>query len=138
VPARLVAVRLPESIVNEGRSSAKQKAKKKGYTPSKAHLHLLAWHLFLSNVPATLWKTAPVVKVYPMRWQIALIFQSWKRYLPLASIQTKKADTPLCDLYGRMLLIVLHDALCPPRRHHLWLKKKRELSVLKLVRHFQA
>jgi len=37
-----------------------------------------------------------------------------------------------------MLLILLNDALCPQMRATLWLKKKRELSVLKLVRHFQA
>jgi hypothetical protein len=29
-------------------------------------------------------------------------------------------------------------ALCPQRRHPLWVKKKRDLSVLKRVRHFQA
>lgn len=47
-------------------------------------------------------------------------------------------DTTLCYLYGRMLLIVINYALCPQIRHNLWLKKKRELSLLKLVRHFQA
>jgi hypothetical protein len=138
VPSRLVAVRMPEAIVNERRRIAKKKAKKKGYTPSRAHLNLLTWNLFISNVPSIIWKTATVVKAYPIRWQIELIFKSWKSYLHLASINTKKADTTLCYLYGRMLLIVLNYALCPHIRHHLWLKKKRELSVLKLVRHFQA
>jgi hypothetical protein len=37
-----------------------------------------------------------------------------------------------------MLLIVLNYALCPQLRATLWVKKQRELSVLKLVRHFQA
>lgn len=37
-----------------------------------------------------------------------------------------------------MLLIVLTYALCPQMRAHLWGKHKRELSLLKLVRHFQA
>ena len=37
-----------------------------------------------------------------------------------------------------MLLIVLNYALCPQVRATLWMKKQRELSVLKLVRHFQA
>src|SRR2546421_7045300 len=129
---------MPEPIVNERRRVAKKKAKKKGYVPSKAHLHLLAWNLFISNVPSKIWKTTTVVKAYPIRWQIELIFKSWKSYLHLASINTKKADTTLCYLYGRMLLIVLNYALCPHIRYHLWLKKKRELSVLKLVRHFQA
>ena len=138
VPSRLIAVRMPEAIVNERRRIAKKNAKKKGYTPSKSHLHLLAWNLFITNVPCTIWKTETVGKAYPLRWQIELIFKSWKSYCHLASINTKKVDTTLCYLYGRMLLIVIHYALCPQIRHNLWLKKKRELSLLKLVRHFQA
>ena len=37
-----------------------------------------------------------------------------------------------------MLLLVRNYALCPQRRAHLWRQKKRELSLLKLLRHFQA
>jgi len=138
VASRLVAYRLPEPIVNARRRIAKKNAKKKGYTPSQAHLALLAWNLFITNVPRTIWKTETVGKVYPIRWQVELIFKSWKSYLHLASIKTKKAAPTLCYLYGRMLLILLNYALCPQLRHTLWLKKKRELSLLKLVRHFQA
>jgi hypothetical protein len=138
VASRLIASRVPEAIVNERRRKARKNAKKKGYTPSKAHLELLAWSLFITNVPSTIWKTETVIKVYPIRWQVELIFKSWKSYLHLASINTKKEDTTLCYLYGRMLLILLNYALCPQMRQHLWLKKKRELSLLKLVRHFQA
>jgi Transposase DDE domain len=124
--------------VNERRRIAKKKAKKKGYTPSKSHLELFAWNLFITNVPYTIWKTAAVIKAYPLRWQIELIFKSWKSYLHLAVIKTKKEDTTVCYLYGRMLLILLNYALCPQMRYHLWWKKKRELSLIKLVRHFQA
>jgi DDE family transposase len=138
VASRLVAYRVPESVVNERRRRAKKNAKKKGYTPSQAHLVLLAWNLFITNVPRTIWKTETVGRVYPIRWQVELIFKSWKSDLHVASIKTKKADTTLCYLYGRMLLILLNYALCPQLRHTLWLKKKRELSLLKLVRHFQA
>jgi hypothetical protein len=37
-----------------------------------------------------------------------------------------------------MLLILLNEALCPQSRAALWEQKPREVSVLKLVRHFQA
>jgi hypothetical protein len=138
VAARLIAVRMPEAMVNERRRVAKKNAKKKGYTPSQAHLTLMAWNLFITNVPSTIWPTPTIMHVYPLRWQIELIFKSWKSYLHLASLTTKKEDSTLCYLYGRMLLILLNYALCPQIRATLWLKRKRELSLLKLVRHFQA
>ena len=37
-----------------------------------------------------------------------------------------------------MLFILLNYALCPQMRATLWLRKRRERSVLKLVRYFQA
>jgi hypothetical protein len=138
VAARLIAVRMPEAIVNARRRIARKNAKKKGYTPSHAHLSLLAWNLFITNVPATIWSMTTVPKVYPLRWQIELIFKSWKSYLHLAMLTTTKEDSTLCYLYGRMLRILLTYALCPQARVTLWLRCQRELSLLKFVRHFQA
>lgn len=138
VAARLIAARVPEDVVNARRRTARKNAKKKGYTPSQAHLTLLAWNLFITNVPQTIWQTTTVLKVYPLRWQVELIFKSWKSHLHLAAIKTTKDDPTLCYLYGRMLLILLNYALCPQIRAALWEKKQREVSVLKLVRHFQA
>jgi len=95
VASRLIAVRMPEAVVNARRSIAHKNAKKKGDTPSQAHLTLMAWNLFITNVPSTIWTTATVPKVYPMRWQIELIFKSWKSSLHLAALTTTKEDSPL-------------------------------------------
>jgi hypothetical protein len=65
VKSRLIVSCVPEMRVHERRRKARKNAKKKGYTPSHAHLTLLAWHLFLTNVPQTIGKTETVVKVYP-------------------------------------------------------------------------
>lgn len=78
VASRLIAGRMPEAVVNARRRIARKNAKKKGYTPSHAHLTLMAWNLFITTVPCTVWKTDTVVKVYPWRWQIELIVKSWK------------------------------------------------------------
>jgi hypothetical protein len=138
VPSRLIAVRLPDEIVNERRRVAKRKAKEKGYTPTEAHLFLLSWNLFITNVPGEVWTPETVIKAYPIRWQIELIFKSWKSHCHLAMINAKKKDSVLCYLYGRMLLVLLTYALYPQVRSALWMKKHRELSLLKFVSHFQA
>jgi Transposase DDE domain len=135
---RRIAARVPEEVVNGRRRSARKNAKKKGYTPSQAHLTLLAWNLFITNVPETIWQPTTVLKVYPMRWQVERIFKSWKSSLHFASIKTTKAEPTLCYRYGRMLLMLLNYALCPQIQAALWEKQQREVRVLKLVRHCQA
>jgi hypothetical protein len=96
VAARLIAARVPEAIVNERRRTARQVAKKRGYTPSQAHLALLAWNLFITNVPGTVWTPETVCKAYSLRWQVELGFKSWKSGLQLATLTTKTRESTLC------------------------------------------
>lgn len=98
VMSRLIASRVPETQVNKRRRTARKNAKKKGDTPSQAHLTLLAWNLFITNVPRTIWKAETVMNVYPGRWHIEIILKSWKSSLHFASITTKKEDPTLCYL----------------------------------------
>lgn len=93
VAARLMAVRMPEAMVNARRSVAQKHAKKKGDTPSQAHLTLLAWNLFMTHVPPTLWPTPTIVHVSPLRWPLELLFQSWKSSRQFASLTTHKEDS---------------------------------------------
>jgi hypothetical protein len=138
VAARLIAVRMPEAIVNERRRQARAVAKKRGYTPSHAYLTLLAWNLFITNVPAPVWPSQTVALAYSLRWQVELVFKAWKSHLHLATLTTTTMQSTLCYLYGRMLLIVVTFALCPTLRTTVWQKQHREVSLVKLVRHFQA
>lgn len=138
VAPRLIAARMPEAVVNERRRKARRNAKKRGHTPSQAHLTLLAWNLFITNVPSTVWTPETVGKVYALRWQIELVFKAWKSHLHLATLPTKTVTSTLCYLYGRMLLILLTFALWPALRATVWSIKRRELSLLKLIRHLQA
>jgi len=69
---------------------------------------------------------------------IELVFKAWKSGLHLATLTSSTKHSTLCYLYGRMLLIVLTFALCPSLRTAAWQKQQREVSLLKLVRHFQA
>jgi hypothetical protein len=138
VAARLIAVRMPEAIVNERRRHAHAIAKKCGYTPSQAYLTLLAWNLFITNVPASVWPPQTVAIVYTLRWQVELVFKAWKSHLHLATLTTTTKNSTLCYLYGRLLLIVVTFALGAPVRATVWQTQQREVSLIKLVRHFQA
>jgi hypothetical protein len=137
IPARLIAVRMPEAIVNERRRQAHAAAKKQGYTPSQAHLALLAWNLFITNVPATVWPPKTVAVAYTLRWQVELVFRAWKSGLQVATLTTPTKYSTLCYLYGRLLLILLTSALSSPLRVAVW-QQHRELSLFKFVRQCQA
>ena len=137
IPTRLIAVRMPEAIVNERRRRAHTAAKKAGDTPSQAYLSLLAWNLFITNVPATVWTPKTVAIAYSLRWQVELVFRAWKSGLQVATLTTTTKYSTLCYLYGRLLLVLLTSALSSPLRVSVW-QQHRELSLFKLARHLQA
>ena len=88
IPTRLIAVRMPEESVNERRRRAHAAAKKAGYTPSQAYLTLMAWHLFITHGPATVWPPTTVAVAYSLRWQVELVFRAWKSGLHVATLTT--------------------------------------------------
>jgi len=88
VAARLMAARVPADVVHARRRPARKNAKNKCYTPSHAHLTLLAWNLLSTSVPEPMWQPTTVLEVAPIRWHVELIFKSWKSALPVASIKT--------------------------------------------------
>lgn len=83
VAARLIAVRMPAAVVNKRRRQARRQAKKRGATPSQAPLSLFAWNLFITTVPGTVWTPQTVCTAYALRWQVELVFKSWKSHLSL-------------------------------------------------------
>jgi hypothetical protein len=98
VAARLIAGRMPDAVVTERRRQARAVAKKRGDTPSQAHLTLLAWNLFRTNVPSTMWPPQPVGRAYSLRRQVERGFKSGKSQLHLATLTTTTKHSTRCSL----------------------------------------
>lgn len=96
--ARLVADRCPASVVQERRRIATKQAQQNGSTPLHAPLPRLAWHLWSTQGPRTLWKTDPVGKAEPSRGHGERMVQAWKSARHGASIKTPKAATTFGEL----------------------------------------
>lgn len=94
MPARLVAIQVPEEIYRQRlRKLAKDRDKRRN--PSKAYKQLLRWDLFVTNVPAEVWTWQDVLKVYGYRWRIETIFKSWKGKMHLKRLfEGKQSLTP--------------------------------------------
>jgi hypothetical protein len=116
VPVRLVFQRLPPGIVEERRRKAKAKARRQGKTCSKRHLVLLEWALFITNVPAQWLTIEQLLKVYRVRWQAELVFKLWKSQVRLDKIGAWSRERVLCQLYGRLLALVLFQWMIAPYR----------------------
>ena len=76
--------------------------------------------------------------LYSLRWQIELVFKSWKSYNGLSEVKDKRSERIECFIYGRLIMLTLMFFMSGGIRRHLWNTKNRESSFMKVIRHFQV
>ena len=135
LPCRLIIQRLPDEEVKKRKRRLRARAKKKGKILSKEKLALCGWNLYVTNVSSRVFPARVVSHVYSLRWQIELVFKAIKSHLGFELIAGKREARICCQLYGRLIVLVLSLFLTGQFRQHLWRSCKRELSILKTFAH---
>lgn len=106
---RFLAVRCPPEVAARRRQKLKEKARRKGNTPSQRQLVMCDWTVMITNVPEGKLTLAEAWELYCCRWQIELLFKRWKS---LGGVQVSTALQPyrvLCELYAKLLgMLVAH------------------------------
>jgi len=124
---------MPEEVANRRRS----KAKKKGRKPTKKHLYLQNWSMYITNAGEDKLPTKAVSTVYRLRWYIEIVFKSWKSYHGLDQVRGEREERIECFIYGRLIMMVIMTFLFGSIKRHVWQTKGREASLLKVIGHFQ-
>lgn len=107
LPARLVAVRVPQEVADRRRQALHAEARRRGQAVSQERLRLADWTLLVTNVPAALLSGQEVVVVARVRWQIELVFKLWKSAGHLAHSRSDKPWRVLCEVYAKLLGLIM-------------------------------
>ncbi len=107
IPARLVAVRVPQEVADRRRYKLKKQARKKGQTVSKARLALAGWTMLVTNVPEDKLSVKEALVLGRMRWQIELIFKLWKSHGQIDKSRSKKPWRILCEVYAKLIAMII-------------------------------
>lgn len=134
---RLVALPLPEQVVNQRRRKAKNN-RDTSCNPSKRHLEILAWNIFVTSVPDSIWSPEAVDKVYSARWRIEIIFKSWKSYFHLTKTPTGSVYELETFIWAKLLSICLFQNIFA--RLDLYYSKypETQASLLKTAQFFNC
>ena len=77
VPVRLVILPVPKEVAAEKKRKAKYDRDKR-LNHSKEYYNWLEFNIYVTTVNEDTWATEDVLKAYRVRWQIEIIFKSWK------------------------------------------------------------
>lgn len=102
-PARLVAVRVSEEAAASRRHHLRRQRNKKGKAVSCAALALCSWDVTVTNVPGCLLSVDEVMVLKRLRWQIELLFKTWKSVGGLARTRGQRRTRVLVELYAKLI-----------------------------------
>jgi len=107
VAGRLVAVAAPQEVVDQRRRRLRADARRDGRTVSAAQLAAAAWSIFFTTVPRERLSVAAVLVVARARWQIELVFKTWKSHGQIDQSRSGKPWRVMCDVYAKLLAMVV-------------------------------
>lgn len=131
---RLVAVPLPRSVANERRRKARlNRDKRNNY--SKEYYALLGWQILVTNVDSSVLSAKDLSDIYGLRWQIEVVFKTWKSFLGFENIsQNASAVQVEALIYARLIYAVLfHIIFWRVLQPDIDSDSRRPISLLKAI-----
>jgi Transposase DDE domain len=111
LPARLLAVRVPQEVADQRRRRLRAEARRKGKTVSATRLALAAWTILVTNVPPDRLSIQEALVLARTRWQIELLFKLWKSQGRVDESRSSKPWRVLCEVYAKLLAMVVQHWL---------------------------
>jgi len=108
LPIRLVIDVVPEEIYQNRLIKAQKEAKKKGYMVSDEFKARARFNLMITNILQDQLPCFQVYQLYKIRWQVELIFKTWKSTYGINKIHPMNYHRLMCLLYAKLLLIIIN------------------------------
>jgi hypothetical protein len=110
-----------------------KKEKKKGITYKEKSKRLNAINLYCTNIPVEYVGTNQIHDFYSLRWQIEILFKTWKSLFAIHVCKKVKLERLECHIYGQLIRILICSSTMFQMRELLLRKKRKELSEYKAV-----
>ena len=132
LPAYLIAERLSQAQTDKRRRYIRRRAKRKAETPSKALLRLAGYNLYITNIAEHQLTPKQICVIVGIRWQIELMFKSFKSISKLHVSRSQKPYRMLSEIYAKLIAILIQHTvmLAAGYRHiqHSFIKTAKHIA----------
>ncbi|OFD37056.1 transposase IS4 family protein [Bacillus mycoides] len=130
---RVIIYRLTEKQLRERKKKQVYKESKKGITYSEKSKRLAGMNIYVTNTPLEWVPMEQIHDFYSLRWQIEIIFKTWKSLFQIHNWQNIKRERLECHIYGKLIAIFLCSSTMFKMRQLILQKKQKELSEYKAI-----
>ena len=129
---RLILYKLTNEQLKKRSEKSKKNAKKKGIKKSGNTIELLGISMYITNIEQEVLSAKQVYALYELRWQIEIIFKTWKSIFHIHAVKQVRIERFQCQLYGKLILLLLSSSVMFKMRTLAMENKKLEASEMKV------
>jgi len=129
---RLILYKLTGEQLRKRSQKCEKNAKKKGIKKSDNTIELLGISMYITNIKWEILSAKQVYELYTLRWQIEIIFKTWKSIFHIHAVKQVKIERFQCQLYGKLILILLSSTIIFKMRTLVMKNKEFEASEMKI------
>lgn len=132
---RLVIESVTDIEYRKRLKQAELSAKKHGVGLSKEHKLRCRYNTFITNVDRAILPVETIRKTYYLRWQIELVFKTWKSVFEINKVKKVKTERMECQLLARLLWVLLNWRLYQSCNRHVQKQTpEKGVSLLKFFK----
>ena len=135
IACRLIIERVPNDVYRKRVKQAEASAKKYGVGLTQQRRTRCRYNTFITNVDRLILPTAAIRKVYHLRWQVELVFKTWKSFLEIDKLKKVKRERFECQLLAKLLWVLLNWRLFQSCNHHV--QKERPTIGVSILKFFK-
>jgi hypothetical protein len=117
IRGRLIAVKRGRQAARFARARLQQTARKKQKSLSRAAIFLAGYVYVWTTIPTRRMKSAQVLELYRVRWQIELAFKRMKSIMGLGQLPKLSDESSRAWIHGKLFVALLLERLLDAAEH---------------------
>ena len=136
---RVIICKVPDPVREQRLRKAYKNAKQRNWTVKDQYKLWAAINVFITNVSNQQISAPNIPLAYKLRWQIELIFKTWKSHYKIHLHKAVCKQRIECYLYASLLLIILQNCIFSWLQHlfarqQVWLSMHKFSKIMYLVK----
>ena len=137
IPVRLFIEIISEKVYQERIRKREKECKKKGNKMTEEFKARARFTIMITNVPEEDLPVENIYELYKTRWQIELIFKTWKSIMGINNIHPMKYHRLMCLLYTKFILFLVNSQVAGLFAKKMYDQKQKLLSINKSLKTLQ-
>jgi len=119
IACRLIIDRVNDQEYTRRLEKAKATAKSKGVGISELHKLKLRYNTYITNVAADILPATQIRRTYYLRWQVELVFKTWKSFFRINNVKKVKKERLECQVLAKLIWILINWGLFKISNNHV-------------------